>query len=137
VLVEKALRKGRPGALQLQAAIAATHAVADSPASTDWAEIDRLYAYLEQIQPTPVVSLNRAVAISKTQGPEAALDKIEDLTNALDGYFHLHGTKGLLLAEVGDLDRARIELEKALALARTEAEVRHIEGQLNRLSEKI
>ncbi len=136
VLVEKALRKGRPGPLQVQAAIAATHAVADSPESTDWQEIERLYAYLEQLQPTPVVSLNRAVAIAETRGPEAALEKIEDLTDALDGYFHLHGTKGLLLAEIGDLDRARSELQKALKLARTQAEVRHIEGQLDRLGTK-
>ena len=133
VLVEKALRKGRVGPLQIQAAIAATHSIAESPGATDWAEIDRLYAYLEQLQPTPVVSLNRAVAIAKTRGPTAALEKIERVEDCLDGYFHLHGTKGLLLAELGRLDEARDELQKAAAVARTQAELRHIEDQLNRL----
>lgn len=96
-LVEGALRQRRPGPYQLQAAIAATHAQAARPEDTNWAEIDRLYAALEALQPSPVVTLNRAVAVHKLHGPQVALTLTEPLANALDSYFHFHGLQGALL----------------------------------------
>src|SRR5262249_15554524 len=95
-LLEKAMRHRRPGSYQVQAAIAALHAQAKEPAKTDWAQIDALYATLEQLQPSPVITLNRAVAVSKVKGPEAALAMIEPLASRLSGYFHFFGTKGAL-----------------------------------------
>ena len=78
-LIDKAMRHRRPGAYQVQAAIAALHARAARPEDTDWPQIDLLYATLERLTPSPVVTLNRAVAVSKAQGPEAALAMIEPL----------------------------------------------------------
>ncbi|TIW19799.1 MAG: RNA polymerase sigma factor, partial [Mesorhizobium sp.] len=96
-LVDKALRHRKPGPYQVQAAIAALHARAATPEETDWTEIDLLYGLLEQMQPSPVVTLNRAVAVSKVRGPEAALAMIEPLEDRLSGYFHFFGLKGGLL----------------------------------------
>ena len=100
VLIEKAMRHRRPGPFQIQAAIAAVHAAAARADDTDWAEIDQLYQALERLQPSPVVSLNRAVAVAKLRGPEAALAMIEPLAAPLAGYFHFHGLKGAI-AEAG------------------------------------
>ncbi|HEX4182031.1 MAG TPA: RNA polymerase sigma factor, partial [Caulobacteraceae bacterium] len=94
VLVDKAMRHRRPGAYQVQAAIAALHARAARPEDTDWTQIDQLYAALERIQPSPVVTLNRAVATSKARGPAEALAMIEPLSDRLSGYFHFFGLKG-------------------------------------------
>ena len=132
-LVEKALRHGRPGPYQVQAAIAAVHAQAPTAAATDWAEIDRLYAVLEVLQPSPVVRLNRAVAIAKLHGPEAALRRLEPLAPALDGYFPYVGAKGALLGQCGRTAAARSVLARALALARTAAEARHVRERLQEL----
>src|SRR5438270_10669217 len=76
-LIDKAMRHNRPGPYQVQAAIAALHARAPAAADTDWAQIEALYRALEQMQPSPVITLNRAVAVSKVEGPEAALGLIE------------------------------------------------------------
>lgn len=133
VLVEKALRHRSPGPYQIQAAIAATHAAATRPGDTDWAEIDALYAALERLQPSPVVSLNRAVAIAKLHGPEPALAMIEPLAAPLDGYFHFHGLRGLLLVQAGRDGEARAAFTKAITLANTAAEAAHIRMQLDRL----
>ena len=133
-LVDKAQRLGRPGPYQLQAAIASVHARAQRPAETDWAQIDRLYATLETLTPSPVVTLNRAVAVSKVHGPAAALDMIETLAVPLAGYFHFHGVKGGLLAQLGRADEAREAFNRAIALARTVSEAAHIRGHLDRLA---
>jgi RNA polymerase sigma-70 factor (ECF subfamily) len=132
VLVEKALRHRRAGPYQVQAAIAAVHARAAQPEQTDWAEIDRLYAVLERLQPSPVVTLNRAVAVAKVQGAAAALEMVEPLAEPLSGYFHFFGVKGALLRELGRAQEARAAFERALALAHTAAEAAHIR-QLSRL----
>ena len=121
VLVEKALRHRRPGPYQVQAAIAAIHARSPSAAETDWQEIDTLYGVLEQLQPSPVVTLNRAVAVSKLRGPAAALEMIEPLGEKLQGYFHFFGAKGAWLHELGRTDEARVAFDKAIALAHTPA----------------
>jgi RNA polymerase sigma-70 factor (ECF subfamily) len=133
VLVEKALRHRRPGPYQVQAAIAAVHSRAPRAADTDWQEIDTLYGVLEQLQPSPVVTLNRAVAVSKLRGPAAALEMIEPLGEKLQGYFHFFGAKGAWLNELGRTDEARIAFDKAIALAHTPAQAAHIRQHLDRL----
>ena len=132
-LVEKALRHRRPGPFQLQAAIAAVHAQAPAAADTDWAEIDRLYEILESLQPSPVVTLNRAVAVSKLRGPAEALAMIEPLASKLGGYFYFFGLKGALLTQLNRPDEARTAFDRAIALANTAAEAAHIRMHLDRL----
>lgn len=133
-LLDKAMRHRRPGPYQLQAAIAALHCTAASAEETDWAQIDALYAGLEQVQPSPVVTLNRAVAVSKVQGPEAALATIEPLAQKLSGYFHFFGLKGALLSQLGRTAEAREAYDRAIALARTPQEAAHIRLHLDRMA---
>jgi RNA polymerase sigma-70 factor, ECF subfamily len=132
-LIDKARRHGRPGAYQLQAEIAGVHARAATAADTDWAAIDKFYAALERLQPSPVVTLNRAVAVSKVQGPAAALAMIEPLAEPLAGYFHYFGLKGGLLMQLGRGDAARVAFDRAISLAHTPAEAAHIRLHLDRL----
>jgi RNA polymerase sigma-70 factor (ECF subfamily) len=132
-LIDKAMRHRRPGPYQLQAAVAALHARAAKPEDTDWAEIDALYAMMERLQPSPVITLNRAVAVSKVQGPQAALDMIEPLAPKLSGYFHFFGVKGGLLMQLGRHKEARVAFDQAIALANTAAEAAHIRMHLDRL----
>jgi RNA polymerase sigma-70 factor, ECF subfamily len=132
-LVEKALRHRRPGAYQVQAAIAAMHARAARFEATDWGEIDQLYAVLETLQPSPVVTLNRAVAVARLHGPETALAMIEPLAAQLAGYFHFFGVKGALLLQLGRGEEARTAFDRAVALAHTPAEAAHIRQHLDRL----
>jgi RNA polymerase sigma-70 factor (ECF subfamily) len=133
VLVEKAQRAGVPGTYQMQAAIAAVHARAVRPQDTDWAQIDQIYSVLEVLQPSPVVTLNRAVAVSKVRGPAAALQMLEPLAQPLAGYFHYFGVKGALLKELGRAAEARIAFNQAISLARTAPEAAHIRMNLDRL----
>jgi RNA polymerase sigma-70 factor (ECF subfamily) len=132
-LVDKALRHRKPGPYQVQAAIAALHARAEKPEDTDWTEIDLLYGLLEQMQPSPVVTLNRAVAVAKVRGPEAALAMIEPLEQRLSGYFHFFGLKGGLLMQLGRGEEARTAFDRAIALANTAAEAAHIRMHIDRL----
>ena len=132
-LIEKALRHRKPGPYQVQAAIAGVHGHAARAADTDWAESDRLYGALERLQPSPVVTLNRAVAVSKVQGPAAALTMIEPLAGPLSGYFHFFGVKGALLMRLGRSDEARVAFDQAISLAHTTAEAAHIRSHLDRL----
>jgi RNA polymerase sigma-70 factor (ECF subfamily) len=134
VLVEKALRHRRPGPYQVQAAISAVHAHAARAEDTDWAEIDRLYAALEALQPSPIVTLNRAVAVAKIRGPGAALEMIEPLAERLSGYFHFFGVKGAWLLELGRADEARTAFDRAIGLANTAAQAAHIRQHLDRLT---
>lgn len=133
VLVEKALMRGRPGVYQIQAAIAATHCNAGDDQSTDWTEIAALYGALETLQPTAIVTLNRAVAVSKTEGEVAALALIEPLAGDLDNYLYFHSTRASLLAALGRTDEARAAYRSALALDPTTAERIHLEQKLARL----
>lgn len=132
-LVDKAMRHRRPGPYQIQAAIAALHARATTAGDTDWAEIAALYGALERLVPSPVVTLNRAVAVSKTEGPQAALDLIAPLESRLAGYFHFFGVRGALLQQLGDDAGARVAFNQAIALANTPAEAAHIRRHLDRL----
>jgi len=132
-LLDRAMRHKRPGPYQVQAAIAALHDRATTPQDTDWAQIDLLYQSLERMQPSPVVTLNRAVAVSKARGPAAALALIEPLESKLAGYFNFFGVKGALLLQLGREAEARTAFDRAIALANTAAEAAHIRGQLDRL----
>lgn len=132
-LVDKALRHRRPGPYQVQAAIAALHARALTYAETDWAQIDQLYGTLERMQPSPVVTLNRAVAMSKSRGPADALAMIEPLAGKLNSYFYFHGVRGAFLKELGRGEEARAAFDRAIALASTPAEAAHIRSQIDRL----
>ena len=133
-LIDKAMRHRRPGPYQIQAAIAALHARAPCAEDTDWAQIDMLYANLERLQPSPVITLNRAVAVSKVRGAEAAYEMIEPLGARLQGYFYFHGVKGALLQQLGRPQEAHDAFSRAIALANTPAEAAHIRQHLDRLS---
>ncbi|HUN48689.1 MAG TPA: RNA polymerase sigma factor, partial [Stellaceae bacterium] len=135
-LVDKAVRHNLPGPYQIQAAIAAVHARAARAADTDWAAIDGLYAALERMQPSPVVTLNRAVAVSKVAGPAAALAMIEPLAPRLAGYFHFHGARGAFLLQLGRQEEARAAFGQAIALAGTPAQAAHIRRHLDRLMQE-
>jgi RNA polymerase sigma-70 factor (ECF subfamily) len=132
-LIDKAMRHAQPGPYQVQAAIAALHVRAATPDETDWPQIELLYATLERLQPSPIVTLNRAVALAKVQGPAAALALIEPLAEKLSGYFYYHGVKGALLRDLGNVEQARDTYNRAIALANTAAEAAHIRLQLDRL----
>lgn len=132
-LLDKAIRHGRRGPYQIQAAITALHARAAQPGETDWTGIDQLYAALETLQPSPVITLNRAVAVSKVAGPSAALALVEPLAERLAGYFHFHGLRGALLMQLGRGREARAAFDRAIALANTPAEAAHIRQHLDRL----
>jgi RNA polymerase sigma-70 factor (ECF subfamily) len=132
-LIDKAMRHRQPGIYQIQAAIAALHARAARPQDTDWNQISLLYATLEHLQPSPVVTLNRAVAVAKAEGPEAALAMVDPLGDKLAGYFHFHGVRGWLLMQLGRRADAHIAFDRAIALANTLAEAAHIRQQIDRL----
>lgn len=132
-LLDKAVRHRRSGPYQIQAAIAALHARAATAAETDWAQIDLLYGGLEALSPSPVVTLNRAVAVSKARGPEAALAMVEPLGDRLSGYFHFHGLRGGLLKQLGRNAEARDAFGRAIALAHSPAEAAHIRQILDGL----
>ncbi|MEM8665627.1 MAG: DUF6596 domain-containing protein, partial [Pseudomonadota bacterium] len=133
-LVDKAMRHRQPGPYQLQAAIAALHARAARAELTDWEEIEFLYAALERMAPSPVVTLNRSVAALKARGPAEALALIEPLAEQLSHYFYFHAARGTFLQELGRGAEARTAFGQAIALANSAAEAAHIRQQLDMLS---
>jgi RNA polymerase sigma-70 factor (ECF subfamily) len=134
-LTESALLSRRFGAYTLQAAIAAVHAESASAASTDWRQIVLLYDRLLQIQPSPVVELNRAVAIAMCEGPEQGLRLIDDLLarEHLSHYYLAHSARADLCRRLGRIPQARASYEKALTLARQETERRFLARRLEEL----
>jgi RNA polymerase sigma-70 factor (ECF subfamily) len=132
-LIDKAMRHNRPGPYQVQAAIDATHARAATAAETDWAGIEGLYLALERMQPSPVITLNRAVAVAKLHGPEAALAMIEPLEKPLAGYFPYFGARGAFLLQLGRSHEARSAFDRAISLAGSAQEAAHIRRHLDRL----
>jgi RNA polymerase sigma-70 factor (ECF subfamily) len=132
-LIDKAMRHRQPGPYQVQAAIAALHARAAEAEDTDWAQIDALYGTLEIMQPSPVITLNRSVAISKLHGAQAALTMIEPLADKLGSYFNFHGVRGAYMMQLGRRDEAREAFDKSIALANSAAEAAHIRIHLDRL----
>jgi RNA polymerase sigma-70 factor (ECF subfamily) len=130
-LVEQGLRGG-PGPYALQAAIAALHCRAASAGDTDWPQILRLYEILDQIQPSPVVTLNRAVAVAMVHGSEPALRLIDTLTESgdLDEYHLLHSARADLLRRLGHSEDAAKSYRRALKLVTNESERRYLEKRL-------
>ena len=119
-IVRRCLRRNQPGAYQLQAAINAVHADAPKIEQTDWSQIVALYEQLLAVAPTPVVALNRAIAIGEVQGPAAALALVDALD--LDNYHPFHATRADLLRRLGRLSEAAAAYERAADLAPTDAE---------------
>ena len=134
-LLDKAIRHQRRGPYQIQAAIAALHSRAKTFAQTDWAQIELLYLALEELQPSPVITLNRAVAVSKLRGAQAALELIDPMMNRLQNYFHFHGVRGAFLLDLGRDNEAREAFNRAIALANSPAEASHIRMHLDKLQE--
>ncbi len=134
-LVEKALLRKRPGPYQIQAAIAAVHGRALAAGDTDWAEIAALYAALERHRPSAVVTINRAVAIARAEGPAAGLALLENLADLpeIAGYQPFHAARAGLLEETGDAAGARDALARALALTDIPAEQTYLRRKLARL----
>ncbi len=132
-LVETALRRGRHGPYQLQAAIAAVHAHAPAADETDWVEIVGLYDALLRLVPTPVVALNRAVAVAELDGPAAALPLVDGLGD-LDGYHLFHATRADLLRRLGRIADATAAYERAIVLTSNGAERRFLEQRLQQLA---
>ena len=135
-LTERALASHRFGAYTLQAAIAAVHAESSSVASTDWRQITLLYDQLLRIQPSPVVELNRAVAVAMCEGLEQGLALIDDLLarEQLSGYHLAHSARADMCRRLGRIPEARTSYEKALALAQKEPERRFLAGRLKELT---
>jgi RNA polymerase sigma-70 factor, ECF subfamily len=130
-LVTEALG-GRPGPFALQAAIAAVHCQAEWPEETDWPQIVRLYDLLERVQPSPIVSLNRAVAVAMAEGAEAGLDLIDQLaaSDDLSNYHLLHAARADLLRRLGSTVESAKSYQRALALVTNDAERRFLERRL-------
>lgn len=131
--VERALRMGRVGPYQLQAAIAAVHAEAATAADTDWPQILGLYELLRRVTPSPVVDLNRAVALAQVAGPEAGLAAVDALgvDSAMAEYRFFHATRADLLRRLGRWDEAAVAYERALALATNGPERAYLEGRIH------
>ncbi|HEY6523254.1 MAG TPA: RNA polymerase sigma factor [Solirubrobacteraceae bacterium] len=135
--LQAALRHRRAGPYQLQAAIAACHADAADVADTDWAQIASLYELLAEVMPSPVVALNRAVAIAMARGPRAGLAVIDELeaSGELAGYHLLYATRADLLRRLGRSAEAADAYRSALDLAGSEAEHRYLSKRLDEVSE--
>ncbi|MFF2379750.1 RNA polymerase sigma factor [Streptomyces sp. NPDC058108] len=124
-LVRRCLRRGRPGPYQIQAAVNAVHSDAPTAADTDWSQILRLYDQLTDLAPSPVVALNRAVAVAETEGPGPALALVEVLD--LGGYPAFHAVRADLLRRLGRTAEAVRAYEAAVALSTSPAERAHLE----------
>jgi RNA polymerase sigma-70 factor (ECF subfamily) len=134
-LVERALSPGRPGPYTLQATIAAVHAVSPTAALTDWGRIAELYDALLRLEPSPVVELNRAVAVAMRDGPQAGLELIDAILarGDLKNYHLVHSARADLCRRLGRTDEARASYERALTLTQQEPEQRFLQGRLREL----
>ena len=133
-LVEETLR-GEPGPFALEAAIAAEHCKAARPEDTNWSQIVRLYDLLSEVMPSPIVSLNRSVAVAMADGPQPALDLIDELaaSGELDDYHLLHAARADMLRRLGDNEAAAESYEAALKLATNDSERRFLERRLREM----
>ena len=129
-LLARAERMNRPGSYQLQAAILGVHATSPAWAATNWSAIVSLYDVLYRIEPTPVVALNRALAVGERDGPAAALAATEPLASRLDGYHLFHAARAELLRRLGRTDDARAADRRALDLTENPAERRLLETRI-------
>jgi RNA polymerase sigma-70 factor, ECF subfamily len=134
-IVHACIRRGQPGPFQLQAAIQAVHCDADSFEATDWPQIAALYDHLFSVMPTPVVALNRAIAIAEIKGPSAALTTLDAIAPDLDNYHLMHAARGTMLRRLGRPDAARAAFARAAHLAATEPDRRFLARQLQELAQ--
>jgi len=134
-IVLTCISRDQPGPFQLQAAIQAVHCDADSFEATDWHQIVALYDHLVSVMPTPVVALNRAIAIGETKGPGAALTEFDTIGADLDNYHLMHAARGSVLRRLGQRDEAKAAYERAAHLATTEADQRFLEQRIEELAE--
>ncbi|MFL6121852.1 RNA polymerase sigma factor [Actinophytocola sp.] len=132
-VLDAAFDRARPGPYQLQAAIAGCHATATSAADTDWRRIADLYGLVARLSPSPVVELNRAVAVAEVEGPAAGLALVEALRDDLAGYHLLPATRADLLRRMNRLEEAKAAYAAALELAPTDAERRFLTRRINDL----
>jgi RNA polymerase sigma-70 factor (ECF subfamily) len=137
-LVDEALQ-GRPGPYAVQAAIAAVHCQTSRPEDTDWAQIVRLYEVLEELQPSPIVTLNRAVAVAMAQGPAQALALIDAIAAGgdLDNYHLLHAARADMLRRLGSMADAAESYSRALQLVTNDSERRFLERRLNEVRSQV
>lgn len=135
-LVRACIRRGQPGSFQLQAAIQAVHCNAGEFGDTDWDQIVTLYDRLMVYAPTPVVALNRAIAVGESRGAADALQLLDDLAGRLKTYHLFHATRGTLLRRLGEHELAKDALLRALQLASSEIDQRFLERQIADLSDE-
>jgi RNA polymerase sigma-70 factor (ECF subfamily) len=128
-IVRSCIRRDCPGPFQLQAAIQAVHCDAKSFEATDWAQIVTVYDHLHELTPTPIVALNRAIAIGEVHGPARALQELNQLASELDSYHLWHAARGAMLRRLGDVT-ARHAYQRAAQLAPTDHERQFLEHQL-------
>ena len=134
-LVCACIRRAQPGPFQLQAAIQAVHCHAASFEATDWPQIVALYDHLFSVMPTPIVALNRAIAMGETDGPGAALAALDAIAPDLANYHLMHAARGTMLRQLGHRAAALAAFERAAQLAGTEAEQRFLARQIEALAE--
>ena len=134
-IVRACIRRGQPGPFQLQAAIQAVHCAAGSFELTDWPQIVTLYDHLYSILPTPLIALNRAIALGETQGPDSALAALDAIAPELDHYHLLHAARGTLLRRLEQNAAARVAFERAAHLAETPAERQFLAQQIATLGQ--
>jgi len=133
-IVRDCIRRDQPGPFQLQAAIQAVHCAADSFEATDWPQIVALYDHLFSFLPTPVVALNRAIAIGETEGPGIALAALDAIAPDLDHYHLIHAARGTMLRRLGQRREARAALERAARLAAMETDRQFLVQQIDELA---
>jgi len=132
-IVRACVRRDQPGPFQIQASIQAVHCDASSFEVTDWDQIVGLYDHLYTVMPTPVVALNRAIAIGETRGPEAALIALDEIGTDLETYHLMHATRGTMLRQLGHRHAAGAAFERAAVLATAELDQRFLANQIKDL----
>ena len=135
-IVRTCIQNDRPGPFQLQAAIQAVHTDAASFEETDWQQVVTIYGHLYSMMPTPVVGLNRAIAVAESEGPEAGLAALDLVAPALEDYHLLHAARGAVLQRLGRAEDARLSYERAAMLATTERDRRFLSDQNDDLSKR-
>ena len=135
-IVRACLRRNKPGAYQLQAAIQAVHCDADSFEATDWPQILVLYDHLFEVMPTPVVALNRAIAVAEVEGPESGLAALDAVAPDLDNYHLLHAARGTTLRRLGQPEAARAAYERAAHLASSGADRHYLAQRIEELDDE-
>jgi len=133
-IVRECISGGRPGPYQLQAAIQAVHCDATTYESTDWHQIVALYDHLAALMPTPVVALNRAIAVGETAGPATALGLLDRIEPELDDYGPLHAARAAMLRRLGRASEAVDAYGRAAALATSDADRRYLRSQIGELT---